>query len=175
MSANEKTSKALVEEIVQTFGKVRLRVFGTSMTPAILPGDLVSIRHVDLDEISAGEVVLFLQNGRLFVHRVVGRNVVSPEGNNEEPCLITRATACVTMTLLFLRENYWGAWFPSSVTIAILNSRRAHRTASSPACCGPPTARRISIFVSVRAGANSCSGGPNASRNRCDEELRRGG
>lgn len=90
MSANEKTSKALVEEIVQTFGKVRLRVFGTSMTPAILPGDLVSIRRVDLDEISAGEVVLFLQNGRLFVHRVVGRNVVSPEGNNEEPCLITR-------------------------------------------------------------------------------------
>jgi len=90
MSAREKASKALVEEVVRSFGKVRLRVLGTSMAPAMLPGDLVSVRRAAPDEISAGEVVLFLQNGRLFVHRVVSRNVVSAAGNTEEPCLITR-------------------------------------------------------------------------------------
>jgi signal peptidase I len=90
MSASEKASKALVEEVVRSFGRVCLRVLGTSMAPAILPGDLVSVRRADLDEISAGEVVLFLQNGRMFVHRVVSRNVASSAGNSEESCLITR-------------------------------------------------------------------------------------
>ena len=68
----------LAEEVVRAFGEVRLRVFGTSMVPSILPGDLVLIQRANLHEISAGEVVLFLQNGRLFVHRVVDRKVVAP-------------------------------------------------------------------------------------------------
>jgi signal peptidase I len=90
MNAREDASNALVEEVVRSIGEVRLRVFGTSMAPAMLPGDLVSIRRASLDEISLGEVVLFRQNGRLFVHRVVGRNEVSAAGNPEEPLLITR-------------------------------------------------------------------------------------
>src|SRR5260370_12802327 len=65
----------LTEEVVRTFGVVRLRVFGTSMVPSILPGDLVSIHRASLNDISPGEVVLFLQKGRLFVHRVVDRRV----------------------------------------------------------------------------------------------------
>src|ERR1700676_2666491 len=90
MNARENASKALVEEVVRSIGEVRLRVLGTSMVPAMLPGDLVSVRRAGLDEISAGEVVLFLQNGRLFVHRVVGRNVVSAAGNTQGPYLTTR-------------------------------------------------------------------------------------
>jgi signal peptidase I len=90
MNARENASKALVEEVVRSIGAVRLRVLGTSMVPAMLPGDLVSIRRASLDEISVGEVVLFLQNGRLFVHRVVGRNEVSAAGNPEGHYLITR-------------------------------------------------------------------------------------
>lgn len=90
MNARENASKALVEEVVRSVGEVRLRVLGTSMAPAMLPGDLVSIRRAGLDEISLGEVVLFAQNGRWFVHRVVGRNEVSAAGNPKRPCLITR-------------------------------------------------------------------------------------
>jgi signal peptidase I len=75
----------LVDEVVRTFGEVRLRVFGTSMAPSILPGDLISIQRASLTEISTGEVVLFSQKGRLFVHRVV-RGADHPG----EPCLITR-------------------------------------------------------------------------------------
>jgi signal peptidase I len=90
MNARENACKALVEEVVRSFGGVRLRVLGTSMVPALLPGDLVSIRGASLKEISVGEVVLFLQNGRLFVHRVVGSNTVSSTGNPEGRYLITR-------------------------------------------------------------------------------------
>jgi signal peptidase I len=80
----------LAEEVVRTFGQVRLRVFGTSMVPAILPGDLVSIHRARLQDISPGEVVLFLQKSRLFVHRVVDRKGMATLNSPEEPRLITR-------------------------------------------------------------------------------------
>jgi len=80
----------LAEEVVRTFGELRLRVFGTSMVPSILPGDLVSIRRASLRDISPGEVVLFLQKGRLFVHRVVDRKMAATADTPGESCLITR-------------------------------------------------------------------------------------
>jgi signal peptidase I len=80
----------LAEEVVRAFGEVRLRVFGTSMVPSILPGDLVLIQRASLDEILPGQVVLFLQKERLYVHRVVGRKVAATAGRPGESCLITR-------------------------------------------------------------------------------------
>src|ERR1700733_6292846 len=79
----------LAEEVVRTFGEVRLRVFGTSMVPSIIPGDFVLVRRTGLQEIFPGEVVLYLRNGRFFVHRVVGRIVIAGEGRLGEPHLIT--------------------------------------------------------------------------------------
>ena len=85
------TACGLAEEVVRTFGEVRLRVFGTSMAPAILPGDLVTVRRAHPGEISAGDVVLVSKSGRLFVHRVVGRRAVGPAQNASDGApLITR-------------------------------------------------------------------------------------
>jgi signal peptidase I len=90
-NASMETACGLAEEVVRAFGEIRLRVFGTSMAPAMLPGDLVTIQRAGLAEISAGEVVLFLKDGRLFVHRVVGHEVIAPATNsNKEVRLITR-------------------------------------------------------------------------------------
>jgi signal peptidase I len=75
----------LAAEIVRTFGEVRLRVFGTSMVPSILPGDLVSIQRAGISEISSGEIVLYSREGRLFVHRVLACT-----NSPEQPLLITR-------------------------------------------------------------------------------------
>src|SRR5579862_270740 len=61
----------LTEEVVRTFGEVRLRVYGTSMVPSILPGDLISVQHAAVHEISTGEIVMYSRDGRMFVHRVV--------------------------------------------------------------------------------------------------------
>lgn len=78
----------LAEEVVRTYGELRLRVLGTSMAPAILPGDLLSIRRANLIDIIPGEIVLFLRKGRFFVHRVVQRK--TPTEIDENDCLITR-------------------------------------------------------------------------------------
>jgi signal peptidase I len=75
----------LAAEIVRTFGGVRLRVFGTSMVPSILPGDLISVQSANVLEISPGEIILYLRDGRLFVHRVVAR-----AGGQDDPRLVTR-------------------------------------------------------------------------------------
>jgi hypothetical protein len=83
--ASNAVACGLAGEIVQTFGEVRLRVFGTSMAPAILPGDLVSVQRAGLGEISTGEIVLFARRGGLAMHRVVGRTTALGQ-----PCLITR-------------------------------------------------------------------------------------
>jgi signal peptidase I len=80
----------LAEEVVRTFGEIRLRVSGTSMVPSILPGDFVSIHRASLCDISPGDVVLFLQKGRLIIHRVVDRKVVATADSSGESCLITR-------------------------------------------------------------------------------------
>ena len=42
--AATRIASGLVGKVVRSFGKVRLCVFGTSMVPSILPGDLISIQ-----------------------------------------------------------------------------------------------------------------------------------
>jgi len=88
--ASIRLASGLAEEVVLTFGELRLRVFGTSMVPSILPGDFVSIHRAGLNEISPGEIVLFRQLDRLFVHRVVDRKIMAAAAGAEGPCLITR-------------------------------------------------------------------------------------
>jgi signal peptidase I len=80
----------LTEEVVRTLGEVRLRVMGTSMVPSILPGDYVTIQRANAQEISPGEVVLFLRNGQLILHRVVDRKLAATTDRPGESWLITR-------------------------------------------------------------------------------------
>jgi signal peptidase I len=88
--STRRPANGLAEEVVRTFGVVRLRAFGTSMVPAVLPGDLVRVQRADLHEISPGEIVLFSQKDRWFIHRVVNRSVPTVAGVSNEPHLITR-------------------------------------------------------------------------------------
>jgi signal peptidase I len=74
----------LATEMVTTLGHLSLRVSGTSMVPAILPGDLISIEPASVAEVAPGEIVVFAREGRLVVHRVVSRN------DGGAPGLITR-------------------------------------------------------------------------------------
>jgi hypothetical protein len=89
-NASVESACGLAAEIVRTFGEVRLRVFGTSMAPAILPGDLVSIQRAGLEEITPGEIVAYLRQGRLFVHRVTRRIAAESAALASGSRLITR-------------------------------------------------------------------------------------
>ena len=61
---------ALLAEVLRRFGEIRLRVSGTSMLPAIRPGDILIVGRCTIDELGSGDVVLFRSGERLFAHRV---------------------------------------------------------------------------------------------------------
>jgi signal peptidase len=63
--------------VLNRFGQVRLRVSGTSMLPAIRPGDILVVHRCTIEEVNSCDVVLFGAGERLFVHRVIRKHVSS--------------------------------------------------------------------------------------------------
>ncbi|HVP42842.1 MAG TPA: S24/S26 family peptidase [Terriglobales bacterium] len=62
----------LLREVLQRFGRARLRVSGTSMLPALWPGDVVEIVATDATALHPGDLLLVERDARLFCHRFLG-------------------------------------------------------------------------------------------------------
>jgi hypothetical protein len=80
---------ALVADVLLRGGRlrqsVRLRVHGESMLPALWPGDVVEIAGCSLEDVRPGEIVLARREGRLFLHRLVGRFLVGRSNDPSTP------------------------------------------------------------------------------------------
>jgi signal peptidase len=63
----------LAEEVLRSAGELRLRVTGSSMLPAVRPGDVLSVCSRSATQAHPGDIILFARQGRLFAHRVVER------------------------------------------------------------------------------------------------------
>ena len=61
---------SLAAEVVRISGRLRLRVLGGSMLPALWPGDVVDIRAVPFAELLPGEIAVFHRDSRVWAHRV---------------------------------------------------------------------------------------------------------
>ena len=85
-SAVEAAGAALVGEILVRFDAAAIRAHGTSMLPAILPGDVLQVGRCRVDEVAIGDVVLFALGERLLAHRVVSisgdRRSLTTRGDN---------------------------------------------------------------------------------------------
>jgi len=55
-------------------GEVHLKVAGSSMLPALWPGDMLSVRPCAASELEPGSIIVFRQHGRLVVHRLIHRS-----------------------------------------------------------------------------------------------------
>jgi signal peptidase I len=73
MTSTQQMGAELVTDLLARFGSAAIRVQGTSMLPALCPGDQVLIQSCNSNETEVGDVVAFRREGRLFVHRVVER------------------------------------------------------------------------------------------------------
>jgi Peptidase S24-like len=62
---------ALAEEVLRSYGKLRIMARGSSMVPTIFPGDILFVERDPLARLRPGHVVLALREGRFFAHRVV--------------------------------------------------------------------------------------------------------
>ena len=65
---------ALAQEALQRFGQLRFRALGSSMLPAIAPGDLLVFRKAAADELALGQIVLVRRDAALVAHRLVSCN-----------------------------------------------------------------------------------------------------
>lgn len=63
---------ALIAEALRLSGRLRLRVYGESMLPALWPGDIVEVEACGVSEAGRGDIVLAAGCGRLYVHRFLG-------------------------------------------------------------------------------------------------------
>ena len=84
----EENKCSLAAELLGGFGELRLRATGTSMLPALWPGDLITIIAEEFDRVSPGNIILYARDNRFFIHRVMKTAV-----NNGAHTLITRGDA----------------------------------------------------------------------------------
>jgi hypothetical protein len=64
---------ALAAEVLRRSGWLRLQVHGESMLPTIWPRAILEIASCGVEDVKTGEIVLAMREGRLFLHRFVGR------------------------------------------------------------------------------------------------------
>src|SRR5579885_1120567 len=63
----------LATEVLQTSGKLILQVTGWSMLPTIFPGDTLIVERCSASSTREGDIVLVSRDGRLIVHRLLGK------------------------------------------------------------------------------------------------------
>lgn len=61
----------LAAAVLQSGAAIRLRALGSSMIPAVWPGDLLTIDPVSSSTVLAGEVVLCVRDQRFLIHRLM--------------------------------------------------------------------------------------------------------
>ncbi|HVB81607.1 MAG TPA: S24/S26 family peptidase [Candidatus Binataceae bacterium] len=89
MAAFDRVGCALIAQALRAArGPVMLRVGGSSMVPAIWPGDIIEVSSVNDRSLPEQAVALFGRDGRLCAHRIVA--VESHDGATR---LITRGDA----------------------------------------------------------------------------------
>jgi signal peptidase len=120
----------LVAEALRAGADTRVRVMGTSMLPALWPGDVLIVRAFSAAP-AVNDIVLFFRYGRLFAHRVV---------RNSGAELITRGDALSDLDPPLLASELLGV-----VTTVIRNGSR--RLPARP----PSIAQRIAAHAIRRS------------------------
>src|SRR5512136_2362684 len=82
---------ALCKAILLEGEPLRLRIRGSSMVPALWPGELVTIHSIDMKGTRVGQVVVFSRDGHLVAHRVV--RIDSSEDGAGDRSVVTRGDA----------------------------------------------------------------------------------
>src|ERR1700675_3315645 len=76
---------ALAAETLRSWGVLKLRAWGVSMLPTLWPGDVLTVHSLAPEQVEPGDIVLFMRQGRFFIHRVASKDLM-----RDEAPLITR-------------------------------------------------------------------------------------
>ena len=73
------------------------------MLPALWPGDLLTVRSHQPEDVKSGEIVLYMRRGRFFIHRIVSTNPT-----DQDAFLITRGDSMPKNDLPVRRSEFLG-------------------------------------------------------------------
>jgi signal peptidase len=139
----EKVHVDLAAEVLRRSGEVRFVARGSSMLPAIYPGDVLTVHSESLANIRCGEIVLCFSDGRFRIHRLArrwieagrlafatqGDALVQEDPRYDESQLLGRVTAIVRlgqpisflqMTRLSMRMLRWAVRRSDTVAHSLL-------------------------------------------------------
>lgn len=127
----------VLRERLASRGVFALRAYGSSMRPHLRPGDWLLLRRESPLRVLSGDVVAFLRQGRIYIHRVVRK-----QSGRCGPVLITRGDALTQCD--------------SPVTAAELLGRvlaivRGGRTINLEGLAWPLAERALSLLLRLRA------------------------
>ncbi|GEM_PF-3053928 len=97
----------LVAEALRAGAHTRVRVMGTSMLPALRPGDVLVVRGGS-EHPAVNEIVLFLRYGRLFAHRVlrkIGADLITRGDALPDPDPPVRAAELLGVVVAVIRDG----------------------------------------------------------------------
>jgi len=72
VETRDRVACELVAESLRAGYDVQVRVAGSSMVPALWPGDALIVRAVGPADLSRGDLLLFARDGKLCTHRLIG-------------------------------------------------------------------------------------------------------
>jgi hypothetical protein len=92
--SRDQQKHTLAAEVLRRSGHLRLVAMGQSMLPTLWPGDRLTVRAIQFDDVAAGDVVLFAREDRFFIHRVLRK--CDSAGGSTGPSLVTRGDSMRT-------------------------------------------------------------------------------
>jgi len=103
MQGRAAVEMALAEEVLRSYGRLRIMARGSSMVPTIFPGDVLLVERNPLARVRPGDIVLALRDGRFFAHRVARLTALGGP-----PRVITRGDALREEDPAFLHDEIIG-------------------------------------------------------------------
>jgi hypothetical protein len=94
---------ALAEEVLKSYGNLRIVARGSSMIPTIFPGDILFVERDPLARLRPGQIVLASRGGRFFAHRIARLTALGGA-----PRVITRGDGLLDDDPAFFHEEILG-------------------------------------------------------------------
>src|ERR1700722_17098267 len=71
---------SLAAEGLRSWGTLKVRAAGVSMLPTLWPGDVLTVQPAEPEQVEPGEIVLYMRQGRFFIHRIVSQELSGNAG-----------------------------------------------------------------------------------------------
>ena len=107
LATGDSLKHQLLVDVLRQFRTARLAVTGSSMLPALWPGDVVTLRSCDSADLQAGQIVLVQCNENLIAHRIqsIAEDRIVTQGDSMPQCDLPLAASEILGQVVSILRN----------------------------------------------------------------------